>query len=85
MKKGYFLLFMFILLLFVLSWIIPYKIKNDENSHIEYIERMGYENVEFFKINKMTYSVYYIATDKKTKEIDTLQIRYSKNGVYSLK
>lgn len=84
MKKLITLLVVVGLFLAVWLWIIPAKIKSDQDSHTKYLNRMGYEVVERTKVRAMSYSAYYSVVDKETGEADTVEVRYSRNGAYSI-
>ena len=84
MKKFITLLVVVGLFLMVWLWIIPAKIKSDQDGHTKYLDKQGYEMVERVKVRVWTYSAFYSVRDKETGETDTLEVRYSRNGAYSI-
>lgn len=85
MKKGIKgILLLVVLVLFILTWtvFIPLAMKSRTPSVTRYLEHEGYTNVSLLKVNQWTYSMFFEGT--KDGMTDTVQVRFSKNGVYNI-
>ena len=85
MKKGIKgIMFVVVLVLFVLVWtvFIPMGMKSKVPSVTRFLEHEGYTNVSLVKTNSFTYSMFFEV--QKDGKVDTVQVRFSRGGVYNI-